>query len=247
MEKKVRRKSHNGLMRLCYRGFYLVVILGIPILFFVYAFQLKNIKVVGSDRYTEDEIKEVIVQDKIDSNTLLLYLKYEYVKEIKLPFIEKMDFKLVNRNTIKIQIYEKKVIGCVNFLGEYLYFDKDGIFVESVAQPLEDIPIINGLEFTRIFLNEKFEVQKEELFDVILNLTQLIEKYELDVSTIQFNKQLEVTIYCGETLVLLGKKTTYDEALSELKNILIEADGMNLEIDMSNYVKGSDNIIGKPN
>jgi len=223
-----------------------VLILGIPILFLVYTFSLKNITVIGLTHYTEDEIKKAIIQDTTDSNTILLYLKYKYFKDIKLPFVEKMEFELINRNTIKIQVYEKMVSGCVEFMGEYLYFDKDGIIVESASQPLEDIPLVLGLNFNKIILNEKLEVQKEELFDVILNLTQLIKEYELDVTTIYFDNNLEVTIDCGDIKILLGKQVTYDEALSELKNILLKANGMKLTIDMRDYVKGKDTIIANP-
>jgi len=246
MNKKAQRKSNNVLMRLCYRIFSLVLILGIPILFLVYTFSLKNITVIGLTHYTEDEIKKAIIQDTTDSNTILLYLKYKYFKDIKLPFVEKMEFELINRNTIKIQVYEKMVSGCVEFMGEYLYFDKDGIIVESASQPLEDIPLVLGLNFNKIILNEKLEVQKEELFDVILNLTQLIKEYELDVTTIYFDNNLEVTIDCGDIKILLGKQVTYDEALSELKNILLKANGMKLTIDMRDYVKGKDTIIANP-
>jgi cell division protein FtsQ len=77
-------------------------------------------------------------------------------------------------------------------------------------------------------------------------LTQLIEKYKLGVDTISFSSEYEVILDCGDIKVLLGKKNTYDEVLSQLKNILAEAEGMEITIDMRNYVKGTNNIIAKP-
>jgi cell division protein FtsQ len=165
--------------------------------------------------------------------------------DVKLPFVEKIDVTMTDTHTITVYVYEKMVAGCVEFMGEYLYFDKDGIIVESSSTRLEDIPVIKGLKFDKIMLSEKLEVQKDELFDVIINLTQLIRKYELRVDKISFNSDYEVTLDCGDIRVLLGKKSTYDEALSELKNILAEAKGMEITLDMRNYVKGTQNIIGK--
>jgi cell division protein FtsQ len=209
----------------------------------MYAFQLKNISVSGTSRYNQEEVMEELINSKIDKNTVLFYLKYKYFMNIKIPFIEKMSFELVDKNTIKIRVYEKNIIGCVEFMGDYLYFDKDGIIVESTSKRLDDIPLVKGLKYQKIVLNEKLEVQKEELFDVILNLTQQIEKRELDVNTITFNNQYEVNLDCGDIKAMLGKRSSYDEILAKLKNIIVEAEGKKLIIDMRS---GSGNFIAKP-
>jgi cell division protein FtsQ len=269
----------------------ILLIIGIPAVLFVSTFHIKKLEVVGAQRYTPEQITEHVMQTKKDSNALYLYLKYHYFTNVKIPFVEKIDIDMVDSHTVTIFVYEKMVAGCVEFMGEYLYFDKDGIVVESSSKRLEDIPIIKGLQFNKIILNEKLElqknefqknevqkdevqtddaqkeetqkdedqinedqinedqmneVQKNELFDVIINLTQLVSKYDLGVDTISFNNKYEVTVDCGDIKVLLGKKSTYDEVLSELKNILSETEGMQFTIDMRNYVKGTDKIIAKP-
>lgn len=246
MNRKKPKKSDNVLWRLCRKAVLLLLIIGIPFLFFTSTFQLKKIDVVGNERYTKEQITEQLLQSKLDSYTPILYMKYRYFTLFHYPFVEKIDMEMVDNHTITVYVYEKQVAGCVEFMGEYLYFDKDGIVVESSSSQIENIPMIQGLEYNKIILHEKLEVQKDELFDVIINLTQLIHKYDLDVDTITFNKASEVTIDCGGIKVLLGKKRTYDEALSELKNIMAEAEGMDIIIDMSNYVKGTDHIIAKP-
>lgn len=246
MGKNEQKRSKGALTRIWQRTLGIILLIGIPALLFVSTFSIKNVTVIGSTRYSTEEISEKVLQSKFDGNAILLYLKYQYFTDIKIPFVEKIDVEMADNHSVNIYVYEKKVTGCVEFLGEYLYFDKDGIIVESSSQMLEDIPQIRGLRFNKIILHEKLEVQKEELFDVILNLTQLIGKYELGVSTISFSSSYEVTIDCGDIEVLLGKKSTYDEPLSELKNILAEAKGMKLSIDMRNYVKGTKTIIAKP-
>lgn len=243
MSKSFRRKKNSVLKRLGVRILKTTVFILIPIWIFMYAFQLKNISVSGTSRYNQEEVMEELINSKIDKNTVLFYLKYKYFMNIKIPFIEKMSFELVDKNTIKIRVYEKNIIGCVEFMGDYLYFDKDGIIVESTSKRLDDIPLVKGLKYQKIVLNEKLEVQKEELFDVILNLTQQIEKRELDVNTITFNNQYEVNLDCGDIKAMLGKRSSYDEILAKLKNIIVEAEGKKLIIDMRS---GSGNFIAKP-
>ena len=240
------RKRKSVLTRIWHKALGILLIFGIPLLLFGFTFQLKKINVQGTEQVTADEVKTALVQTKFDSNTILFYLKNKFYADTKIPFVEKIDVGYKDNHTVNVYVYEKKVIGCVKFMGEYLYFDKDGIIVESSSKQLKNIPEIKGLQFSKVILNEKLVVQKDELFNVILNITQLIDKYKLKVSTISFNSKYEVTIDCGDNTILLGKRSTYDEALSELKNMLPKAKGMSLTIDMRDFVPGTDMIPAKP-
>lgn len=237
--KQKKSKSIRKILFLKTLGMLLIV--GIPVAIFISTFYLQNVTVKGATRYTAEEIQGKIKQTKFENNALILYLKVKYFSEINIPFIEDIDLELVDNHSVNIIVYEKKVTGCVQFLGEYLYFDKDGIVVESSAKRLEDIPQVKGLQFDKVIVHEKLEVQKAELFDVILNLTQLIDKYAMDIDIISFNSKYEVTVDCGDVRVQLGKRSTYDEVLAELKNILEKVNGRKLTLDMRN-----NSIIAKP-
>lgn len=243
MSKKLPRKNNSVLKRIGLRLLKLTVFLIIPIMIFIYAFELKDVTVTGSSRYDKEQIMERLISSEVDNNTMVLYFKYKYFMDVRIPFVEKVSFELVDRNSINIRVYDKRIIGCIEFMGDYLYFDKDGIIVESTLNRLYDIPLIKGLKYQKIVLNEKLEVQKEELYDVILNLTQQIEKRELEVDTISFNGKYEVTVDLGNIKAMLGKRSTYDEILAKLKNITLEAKGQKLTIDMRT---GTDYFIAKP-
>lgn len=257
MGKKTYRKSNTVLKRFTVRGLKVLLFLVIPLLIFGVGFTIKDVKVIGATRYTEEEIKNQLIKTKLESNALLLYLKYNYFTDFKLPYIEKADLELNGSHTVTVRIYEKMMTGCVEFMGEYLYFDKDGIVVESSSEQLPDIPLIKGLKFNKIILNEKLEVQKDELFDTILNLTQLVDKFDLGVKTIRFNSEYEVTVDCDKVTALLGKRTAYDEVLCELRDILQDSggelnhildksEGTKLELDMTKYSEGTKTIIAVP-
>ena len=247
MANRRNNKKNSSLgMRMLKRFLGLLILVGVPSVIFISTFQLKTVTVEGLTRYTNEEIQEKLIHTELDKNALLLYLKYNYFTDVQIPFIEDIDLLLVDNHQVVIKVYEKKVIGCVEFLGDYLYFDKDGIVVESMSTPLEDIPLVRGLRFNKIILHEKLEVQKAELFDVILNLTQHIEKFDLDIDTIRFDSKYEVTFDIGEIRVFLGKRDTYDEVLGELKNILNEVGGMKLTLDMRKFDKNHKKIIAKP-
>lgn len=242
----MRRQRKSVLARILKKTVILLLVFGIPAAVFTFTFQLKKINVKDCSRYTTEELTKKLVQSDFDQNSLLFFLKYRFFKKANIPFIEKIDVGIKNRNTVDVMVYEKRVTGCVRFMGEYLYFDKDGIVVESTPKKMKNIPEIKGLIFNKIILHEKLEVQKKEMFRIILNITNQIEKYKLDVNTISFNSDDEVTIDCGNNTVLLGKRSTYDEVFSELKGMLAKAKDLNLTIDMRNFVEGTDRIIAKP-
>ncbi len=245
MNRVRKRISDNVLVRLCKKLFLLLLIIGIPVVILLSTFHIKKLDVVGVNRYTPEQISGQLMKTPLDHNSLYLFLKYRYVTKVNLPFVEKVDVVMNDTHSVTAYVYEKMIAGCIEFMGAYMYFDKDGIIVESSTERLSDVPIIKGLKYDRIILSEKLKVQKDELFDVIINMTQLIGKYKVDVDVVSFSDNYEVTLECGNVTVLLGKKSTYDEALSALHNILAEVGDRKITINMRNYVKGTEIIIGK--
>ena len=211
-----------------------------------FGFQIKNITIVGDSKYTEDEIIDFVIGDKLDHHSLYLYYRYKYLDKEPIPFIQDINIKLVDKNSVKIYVYEKIVTGCIEFMGEYMYFDKDGVIVETAREREPGVPLVQGLNFSRIVLYEKLEVEKEELFATILNITRLINYYGVDVDAIKFNSDSEVTLVCSNHKVLLGKREFYDDSISQLPSLFEKAKDKSLTFDMEDYTLGSE-IIATPN
>ncbi len=246
MRKQEKVYSRNSFLLHITKLLLFCVAILVPVFIVYVSCSLNTVIVEGNTHYTQEEAKSQILTKKTDGNTLLFYLRYKYGRRESIPFVADVDVKLVDKNTVKIRIYEKAVTGCIKYMGGYMYFDKDGIIVESSNEKLPDIPYIEGLNFSGFVLYSKLEVEREELFGVILKLTQLIQKFELKVETIQFNEKSEVTLVSGNNKVLLGKRDTYDEQLAELKPILPKAEGKKIEIDMKEFTEENKKVIAKP-
>lgn len=236
--KKFKRKKFVWLKR-----FLLIAIVVAAGYFFIFEFfRVNRIVVEGSDRYGEEQMEEYLMKEKLDHNSLYLWVKYEYREKPIIPFVEDIDIELKDRNTIHITVYEKLVTGCVEFMGEYMYFDKDGIIVEASKEREANVPRIQGLKFTRIAMHEELQIQKQTMFKTILDITRLINQYQLNVSEISFSKDFEVTLTCGESIVLLGKHDFYDVPLSQLNNIIAESNGTAYIYYMQNYTSPGDDF-----
>lgn len=198
----------------------LLVLIGIGLLFFYKTFEIKDVIVEGNTHYAVDEIKDYVINDWLSQNSIFLSLKYSKKSITDVPFIERMDVSVVDKNTVKINVYEKALAGYVEFLGNYMYFDKDGIVVESSPQYTPGIPQVTGLKFDYIVLYEPLPVEKETIFQDILDMTQLLNKYDISADKMHFDSNYEMTLYFGDVRIDLGDKSNLDEKVMRLPYIL---------------------------
>lgn len=222
----------------------MVLIVIILLLFFVCKVRL--IKVEGNTHYTKQEIIDKVITNTAEENTIFLYLKHKFIPKEEIPFIEDIEINIVNKNTVQFDVFEKSIVGCLDYMNENMYFDKDGTIVETSVEKIDNVPYIVGLKFDKIVLHEKLEITNEDLYYVLLNLTQLIRKYELTIDKISFNHNDEVTLTVDKFKVLLGKREIYDEQIAELKNLLEKTTNLKSGyLDMKNFKEGQDKIIFK--
>ena len=209
-------------------------------------YQTEKISVDGLTYYDENTFLARISTETARKNTLLFRLEQFRNGEIKIPYIESYDVVTEGNNTIRIQVYEKILVGCVKVMGQYLYFDKDGYVTESGGERLPGVPLIKGLEFDRIVLYEKLNIQKDELYDVILNITKLVQEYDIPAESITFDGKGEVELEVGGLTVALGKRVAYDVPVQKFADLFPSVSERKLYIDLSGYEGGSEDIIAKP-
>lgn len=191
---------------------------------FIEGFKVRFVTVEGSTHYTADEIRGMVITDKLSENSLFLRLKYKNKKIEDIPFVEHMDVQIKDRNTVRIIVYEKAIAGYVTYLENRMYFDKDGIVVESSKEVVPGVPEITGLEFDHVILHEALPVENPKIFKEILSLTQLLNKNSLTADRIYFDHLGNITMYFGDIRVDLGDGSYLDERVTHLAAILKEAE-----------------------
>ncbi|MGN0268349.1 MAG: cell division protein FtsQ/DivIB [Lachnospiraceae bacterium] len=186
---------------------------------------IKTVKVTGNSYYTEDEIREILFGTAMDNNTISTYLINRFGEHKTIPFVERYQIEIVNRHEVEVILYEKNIIGYVHFMGSNMYFDRDGTIVESSREVLDGICEIKGITFSKIVFNEKLETDIPGLFEQILLMTQLFEKYELDIDALYFDEAKHIKIFYGDITVELGAADNMDIKISEMNDILPELEG----------------------
>lgn len=183
-------------------------------------FPLKEVKVTGCDMSSEEAVVETVKNMAPMNNTLLLYLKIKFKGIDDIPFVSKVNISFDGRNKVVVDVYEKSTAGCFEYMEHYIYFDKNGIVLDTSDKKKDTVPCIRGLEFENWERGEKLPLEDKKKFDIILKITQLIEKYELGIDEILFTKDSEIVVMCNGIEVQLGDGSNISVQLMNLKSIL---------------------------
>lgn len=228
-------------------GIALLCLAVVGVIVYFERFKLINIVVEGGSHYTEDEIRDFLVKSKADKFTHFFYLKYAVFSSPEpIPYIEKMEFEIIDRNTVKVTVYDKVLIGCVEHMGRYMHFDRDGIVTECTMQPDMGVPVITGISFSKVVMGDKLDIEDDGMFKRILELTLLLKKYEIECDRIHFDIKGDIKLYIDESEVLLGSEGILDYKISALKNILKASGGVNYRYDLRRYTPESGSVTAKP-
>lgn len=218
-----------------------IVCLAAIALVVVSVFRVQNISVEGNVHYTSEEIEAMVLTDRLSYNSLYLSLKYRN-KEIRdIPFIETMSVRVDSPDSITIRVYEKSVAGYVEYMGRYMYFDRDGIVVESSETRTEGIPQVTGIRFDHVVLYEALPVKNTDIFQEILSITQMLSKHQITTDKIYFNESNEITLYFDNIRAKLGKDNL-EEKVMRLEQILPNLSGESGVLDLQNYSEDRKNV-----
>lgn len=213
----------------------IVVIILIALVYIKIEYEITSVTVMGNEHYSSKEIEEIVFDKPYTYNSIILTLKYHNKSIENVPFIERVDVDIVNPNKVRINVFEKAVAGYVEYLGHYMYFDKDGIVVESSNEIMDGIPYVTGLMYDHVVLHEPLPVDNSSVFLLILDITHLLNKYEINTDRIAFDSNGNITLYFGDARVSLGDDSFIDEKINEMHLLLPKLEGYSGVLHMENY------------
>ena len=225
----------------------IVVLAALAVLFilglsFAGVFRVRQVTVTGNAYYTKEEVVDLLLDEGSLQNTLLVYLRYKYQEHPEIPFIDDFEVTMDSWQSLKIRVYEKNMVGYMRYLGQDVYFDKDGIVVESSTQELEGIPQISGVTFDSLAIHQPLSVEDPTIFDTILSITKLLTKYDLAPDEIRFGAGGELFLQLGDVKVALGTGENLDEKISRLKQLEGDLKDKSGTLHMENYTDETTHI-----
>ncbi len=222
-----------------------VVIIGLSVGIW-FSTGLYRVTVEGVTRYTPEEFYDMLGHSGIYSNTLAFFAKNSVKKKKDIPFVDDYTVTLVDKNTVFIRVYENEITGCIEIMGSYFCFDKDGFITESLSVRPEGVPKVTGLDFDEAVIFKQLNIPKHATFEVVLEITKLLKKYEIPMEEINFGNYGEVILYGKNLTVMLGKNKGYDAKLSALKGVFEKASEIGGVLDLRNYSEDKTDLVLKP-
>ncbi len=213
--------------------FVLIVIAGT--VFYLSTFTVEQVDVNGCEIVNTQTVTDAVKAQAPLDNTLLLCLKTKFKKLDEIPFVSKMDVEMTGRKSIAVTVYEKSIAGCVLYKGNYVYFDKDGIVLDSSKERVGTVPLIKGLTFDEWDVGKKLPSDDDKKFQTILTITQLVEKYNLEIDSIKFTAENEIVLQHGGITIELGEGEYLAVQMMNLGNILKNLEGMSGTLYMKDF------------
>lgn len=239
MKTEKRKKSKKKYIIIC-------VLAAVLLLFaFLATRKIENVTYEGNERLTDEELNSRIFGDSLDYNPIVFRVKNLLGKKIEIPFVEEYDVEMESLTSIKITVYEKSIVGYISYMNTYMYFDKDGIVVENSTSEYEDVPEITGIKFQNIILHEKIPVKDEEVFSLILNVTQMVDKNDISVKKIDISEDMSATLYINSFRVALGNDGDFGKKIAALSDILPYMQDVPGELNMREYNKNNTGYVFK--
>ena len=124
-------------------------------------------------------------------------------------------------------------------MDQFIYFDKDGIILDALDHRIDGIPRVEGLVFDQWEIGQKLPIEDKGKFQMILSVTQLLDKYELDVDSIEFTAENEIVLTHEGIIILLGEGEYLAIQMMNLGSILEGLEGMEGTLYMKDF--NSDN------
>ena len=223
----------------------ITVVCGLIVIAAVLVFTTKvdTVEVSGNSKYTAEEIENIIFDSRWDRYSAVCFIKKISGSKKDIPFVEDYDIHFISPSHVEIIVYEKSIVGYVTYMSSFMYFDKDGIVVESTDEKLEGYPEITGLKFGSIVLYKKLPVGNAEIFDKILNLTQDLTIHNIKVKRIDYDSLRNVTLYLEDEDIeaVLGTDDEMSGKIAELSDILPELKGHSGTLYLDTYSVSSSN------
>lgn len=236
---KTKKRKKKKLHRL-YVALVLFLGIAIIVLSVMILFRVQKITISGNDYCTDKEITKMVQNDKYSVNSLYILGKYLTGKGEVLPCLESTKVSLESPWTLKVTVKEKAIIGYLSVDDECIYFDKEGLVVYKNTEPVEGVPLVQGIEVKDIKLYQEIESGDSGVFEEILETSQELKKYDLGIKKIVC-KSGNIYVYIKKVCVSLGS-TVSAEQIAQIQPIMEKLGKKKGTLHLENYSENQETI-----
>lgn len=212
--------------------YYIIVLVVCFAILFVSTLGIKNITVLGCENIDSSYIISEIFESNLDYISILFYLKDKFVKHKEINYIEKYQIEWQNPISVEVIVYEKPIVGYIRYMSSNFYFDKDG-YVRKISLTKDyNVPEFFGMSYNDLVLNKQITVKDKNIFNSILNITDNIAKYNININLVEYNSTKDINLYIDKIKILLGTNENMEIKFMVLNDIYPKIKDMSGTLDL---------------
>lgn len=184
-------------------------------------FAVKTITTKGAVKYTSNELAEKISLNVGENLIFFGRGRAEKILEED-PYIADAKLRMELPGTMVIEVVERKVRGYVPYMGAYLYIDEEGRVLETQNTYYEALPQVKGLQFDSFVLGEVLPVANKDALLVVLQISQMMQKYNLldIVVQVDVSNSKDVYAYVNQIEIRLGNMEGGEQKIRVMAEIV---------------------------
>ena len=234
-----RARRHTGL-----RTLIIVIIIAAAVMAVLFGvFNIHHVEVSGNEQFTAEQIQKDLMDSRLTHNTLYLGWKYRNAQaQNEVPYLDSVQVKILSPSSVRINVTEKPLVGTIQYSSQYACFDDEGIVLKLLDSQPEDMPLVTGIMMDSPELYQKLAMDNTALRKNMLDLCGILSDSELDVKTVNFDDNLNITLYIGNIEAELGQAEYLSEKIANLVSLYEKVKNQKGTLNMTAFT-GSDEPI----
>lgn len=233
IEERLRR--HRRRKRMLYGTLVAVVLMAAIATILFFNTYLTTVSVTGNTYLSRDAVVEMLFSTKMEQRTFFARWRDMTGRQKKIPMVQSYRLEFNGLHEVTVNITENEIIGGIPYVDTYLYFDSQGYILCSRTEPVEGIPVINGLVFEQPMLYRQAVTEQQELFDAVVRTAQLLSVYGISADTLTCGEDASLTLVMGKIRVELGNTENIEGKLNELKSMESGLSGLAGTLHLEDY------------
>ena len=139
----------------------------------LYFFRVTEVTVEGNTFFSQADMEKKLCTSKLDYNTSTFFLRNLLGHRVSLPFVRQYEVTFPSAHKVHIRLYEKTIVSGVKYMNEYVYFDKDGMVLESSNTPKEKVPVFEVSGMKKFSLYQVIQMQDQDMLKEMLDIANL--------------------------------------------------------------------------
>ncbi len=211
----------------------------------LWIFRVRSMEVAGAERESVSTINEDLIYDYWSGNSLVLAWKYRNaVYEGRTPYLSSVQVKLLSPSKVRVTVEEKEIIGYVQYNGQNVCFDDDGMVLSISDQVYDDAILVTGLTMDEPILYQRLSLASSATLRTMLSVTRLLRETEnlKNADSISFDNNQNITVNLGQVSVDLGQDEYLEEKIANLSSIYPQIEGQSGQLNMSAFTGKNEQI-----